>query len=151
MPQSFLALNVHLVFSTKERRPLLRDPAFREEMHAYLGGLSKKKDCPPLVVGGTEDHVHLVCLLGRTIAASDWVKAIKRSSTLWARKQCPAWRTFRWQAGYAAFAVSQSNLKGVIDYVLRQEEHHRKMTFKDEFIALLRKHECEYDERYVWD
>ncbi len=151
MPQSLSAVYVHLVFSTKERRPALRDQSTRESLHAYLGGVSKQLECPPVIVGGVEDHVHILGRFGRTITQAEWVKELKRVSNLWLKEQGREYADFQWQAGYADFSVSQSNLEQVIQYIMNQEEHHRKMTFQDEVRAMLRKHQIEFDERYVWD
>ncbi len=151
MPQSLSAVYIHLVFSTKERRPFLRDKTTREALHAYMGGTSKTLDCPPIIVGGVEDHVHLLCRFGRTITQAEWVKELKRVSNLWLQEQGRDYADFQWQGGYADFSVSQSNLEQVQRYIGGQEEHHHKMSFQDELRALLRKHEIEWDERYVWD
>ena len=142
MPQSLSAVYIHLVFSTKERQPFLRDRDTRESLHAYLGGISRTLDCPPIIVGGIEDHVHLLARFGRTITQAEWVKELKRVSNLWLKEQS---RT------YADFSVSPSNLERVKRYVENQEDNHRKLTFQDELRALLRKHKVEWDERYVWD
>ena len=120
-------------------------------MHSFLGGISKKLDCPPILVGGVEDHVHLLARHGRTITQADWVKELKRGSSLWIKERDPQLSDFAWQAGYGVFSVSTSNVDAVTDYIARQEEHHRKSTFQDEFRAMLRKHRIEWDERYVWD
>ena len=151
MPQSLSAVYVHLVFSTKDRRPFLRDPVTRAALHAYLGGISKSLECPPLLVGGVEDHVHLLCRFGRTITQAEWVKELKRVSNGWLKAQGPDYADFEWQGGYSDFSVSHSNLEPVKQYIAGQEEHHRKGTFQDELRALLRRHETEFDERYVWD
>jgi REP element-mobilizing transposase RayT len=151
MPQSLSAVYVHLVFSTKDRRPLVRAAGTRAELHAYLGGISKTLECAPIQVGGVEDHVHVLARLGRTITQADWVKELKRVSNLWLKERGPEFSDFAWQGGYAAFSVSQSNLEPVAEYLRKQEEHHSKMTFQDELRALLRKHNLEFDERYVWD
>ena len=151
MPQSLSSVYLQLVFSTKERRPFLRDQTIREEMHAFLGGISKKLDCPPILVGGVEDHVHLLARHGRTITQADWVKELKRGSSLWIKERDPKLSDFAWQAGYGVFSVSTSNVDAVTDYIARQEEHHRKSTFQDELRAMLQKHRIEWDERYVWD
>jgi putative transposase len=151
MPQSLSAVYIHLVFSTKERRPFLKDIATREALHAYLGGISKTLDCLPLVVGGMEDHVHLLTRFGRTITQAEWVKELKRVSNLWLKEQGRKYADFQWQAGYADFSVSASNLERVREYIAHQEEHHRKLNFQDELRALLRKHDVKWDERYVWD
>lgn len=151
MPQSLSAVYIHLVFSTKHRRPLLRDASRRGALHAYLGSVSKNLDCPPILVGGVQDHVHLLCRLARTIAQAEWVKELKRVSNLWLQDQGPGYADFQWQGGYADFSVSQSNLAEVKQYIATQEEHHRKLSYQDEVRALLRRHELEWDERYVWD
>ena len=151
MPQSLSAVYIHLVFSTKDRRPFLRNVRQRTALHAYMGGVSKTLDCPPILVGGVEDHVHMLCRFGRTITQADWVKEIKRVSNLWLQQQSRDYADFEWQGGYADFSVSKSNLEQVKKYIEEQEEHHKKMSFQDELRALLKKHELEWDERYVWD
>jgi putative transposase len=108
MPQSLSVVYIHLVFSTKERRPFLRDPNLGQTVHAYLGEVSKRLDCEPIVVGGVEDHVHLLARFGRTITQAEWVKELKRVSNEWIQKQ--GIPDFQWQSGYAAFSVSQSHL-----------------------------------------
>jgi putative transposase len=151
MPQSLSAVYIHLVFSTKERQPFLRDRDTRESLHAYLGGISKTLDCPPIIVGGIEDHVHLLARFGRTITQAEWVKELKRVSNLWLKEQSRTYADFQWQGGYADFSVSPSNLERVKRYIVNQEDNHRKLSFQNELRALLRKHKVEWDERYVWD
>jgi len=151
VPQSLSAVYIHLVFPTKDRRPLMRDKPTRDELHSYLGGVSKRLDCPPILVGGVEDHIHLLARFGRTLTQAEWVKELKRVSNLWLKEQGRDYADFEWQGGYADFSVSQSNLEQVKQYIAGQEEHHRKVGFQDELRALLRKHEIEWDERYVWD
>ncbi len=151
MPQALSAVYIHLVFSTKDRRPLLRDRPTREALHAFLGSASKQLDCPPLLVGGVEDHVHLLARFGRTITQADWVKELKRVSNLWLKERGSEYADFEWQGGYADFSVSPSNLDRVKEYISSQEEHHKKIGFQDELRALLRKHNLEWDERYLWD
>ena len=150
MPQSLSAVYIHLVFSTKHRQPFLRDKGLRQNLHSFLGGTSKTLDCPPLLVGGVEDHVHMLARFGRTISQAEWVKELKRVSNMWVKEQKgPA--NFEWQGGYAAFSVSQSNLEQVRRYIANQETHHQKVSFQDELRALFTKHEIDWDERYVWD
>lgn len=151
MPQSLATVYLHLVFSTKERRPWLRDGSVRSSLHEYLGGISKRLECAPVLIGGVEDHVHILARFGRTITIADWVKEMKRSSNLWLQERGADWCDFQWQGGYAVFSVSQSSLSRARDYVARQVEHHRKLSFQDELRAMFRKHEMEFDERYVWD
>ena len=151
MPQSLSIVYLHLVFSTKERRPFLRDKTVRAALHAWLGSVSKQLDCPPILVGGVEDHVHLLCRFARTITQAEWVKELKRVSNGWLKEQGRDYVDFEWRGGYADFSVSQSNLESVKQYIGNQEEHHRKMNFQDELREMLRKHQQEWDERYVWD
>jgi putative transposase len=151
MPQSLSVVYLHLVFSTKDRRPFLRDEILRSETHAWLGAASRELGCPPLLVGGVEDHVHLLARQSRTISQADWIKELKRTSSVWFKERAPAEREFAWQSGYGVFSVSASNIDAVRDYIARQPEHHRKWSFQDELRALLRKHGETWDERYVWD
>ena len=130
---------------------MLRGDDLRAEMHKYLGGISNNLDCPPIIVGGTDDHVHLLARQARTIALADWVKELKRGSSIWVKTKGQALESFQWQAGYGAFSVSQSQSARVQRYIAGQEEHHRRLSFQDEFRQLLRKHGIEFDERYVWD
>ena len=150
MPQSLSAVYIHLVFSTKDRRPWLRDLPTREVLHEYLGGISKQLDCAPIQIGGVEDHVHILARLARTITQAEWVKELKRVSNLWLKERGRDYAGFEWQGGYADFSVSQSNLEAVKQYIAGQEDHHRKIGFQDELRALLRKHQIKWDENYVW-
>lgn len=129
----------------------MHDTPTREALHSYLGGVSKQLDCPPLLVGGMEDHIHRLARFGRTITQAEWVKELKRVSNLWLKERGRDFANFEWQGGYADFSVSQSNLEQEKQSIPRQEEHHRKMDFQDELRALLRKHQTEWDEKYVWD
>jgi len=150
MPQSLSAVYIHLVFSTKERRPFLRYKTIRNSLHSYLGGISKQLECAPIITGGMEDHVHLLARFGRTITQAEWVKELKRVSNLWLKEQHSI-RDFEWQGGYADFSVSASNLEQVKEYIANQEQHHRKINFQDEMRTLLRRYHVEWDERYIWD
>jgi REP element-mobilizing transposase RayT len=151
MPQSLSAIYVHLVFSTKERRPWLRDQATREAFYAFLAGVSNQLDCPALIIGGAEDHVHLLTRFSRTITQANWVKELKRVSHDWLSQRGAEYADFQWQAGYANFSVSASNLEKVKDYISSQADHHKKIGFQDELRALLRKHDLKWDEHYLWD
>ena len=151
MPQSLAKILLHVVFSTKERRPLLRDKIFRLEMHRYLGGILNGLECPPIIVGGVEDHVHLLCVLSRTCAPADMVKEVKRSSSLWIKTRAPELSGFAWQSGYSVFSIGHSQIDEVRRCIAAQPEHHRKLTFQDEFRRLLQRYEVAFDEAYVWD
>jgi REP element-mobilizing transposase RayT len=151
MPQSLAKILVHAVFSTKDRRPFLRDTALRQQLHHYLGGILKNLDCQPFVVGGVEDHVHLLASLSRTCAAAEMVKEVKRGSSLWAKERDAGMWDFGWQNGYGIFSIGSSQIEDVRRYIAEQEQHHRKVSFQDEFRLLLKRYELAYDERYVWD
>lgn len=148
MSQSLTCVLVHVVFSTKGRRPLLDDSAFRGELHAYIGAVSGRLGCPSLVVGGSDDHIHILARLARTIAVSDWVKEVKRVSSSFAKGRVQG---FAWQSGYGAFSVDPGNKDRVAGYIGGQAEHHRKASFQAELRRLLAEHGVEWDERYVWD
>jgi putative transposase len=151
MSQALSGVYLHLVFSTKDRRRYFQDLQVRERMYEYLGGISKELNCEPVRIGGVDDHVHLLCRFGRTVSQAEWVKELKRGSTMWLKAQEPRFRDFSWQGGYATFSVSASNLEKVAEYVAKQEEHHRQRSFQDELRTMLRKHKVEWDERYLWD
>jgi REP element-mobilizing transposase RayT len=151
MSQSLANILVHIVFSTKERRLFFQDVALRDEMHRYLAGISNSIDCPAIRVGGVADHVHLLARQARTISLAEWIKELKRVSSIWIKSRDSALKSFQWQTGYGAFSVSQSQSPLVDRYIAQQEEHHKTMTFQDEYRALLTKHNVEFDERYVWD
>lgn len=148
MPQALSALHLHAIFSTKDRAPYLSDHALRVDTHNYIGGISRNLGCPTIAVGGVEDHVHILATLSRTVTQADWIKEIKRSTNLWLKPYCP---DFAWQGGYGIFSVGSSQLGAVKEYIATQEEHHRKGSFKEEFLALLQAHGIEWDERYIWD
>ncbi len=151
MAQSLSNLLVHIIFSTKERRPLLADAHQRAALHRYLGAVSGQLDCPVICVGGVADHVHILARQARTITVAEWVKELKRVSSQWAKTQDAALRHFQWQAGYGAFSVSQSLSQKVQRYIERQEQHHQTFDFQTELRTLLEAHGVAYDERYVWD
>ena len=148
MPQSLAKVYLHLVFSTKRREPLLADE-WREELFKVLGGAANNLECQSLLVGGVADHVHMLIQLGRTISISDAVGKIKSTSSLWINQTRGL--SFHWQSGYAVFSVSDSNVVNVRDYIANQGEHHAKQMFQDELRDLLRRHEVEWDEKYLWD
>jgi putative transposase len=151
MSQSLAKILVHAVFSTKDRRPFLHDKTLREELHRYLGGILANLDCQPIIVGGVEDHVHLLCALSRTCEAATMVKEVKRGSSLWVKTKSPDLRDFAWQNDYGIFSIGFSQIASVRSYISGQEEHHRKVSFQDELRLFLKRYEIKFDERYVWD
>jgi putative transposase len=152
MPHSLSNVVVHIVYSTKHRKPWLRDPGLRSELYAYKATILKNKvDSPALLIGGVEDHIHILALLSRKYAIKDVVLQSKTETSKWLKKQVGQSRDFGWQAGYGAFSVSQSNVEQVKQYIAAQEDHHRKMSFQDEFREMCRRHGFSIDEHYVWD
>ena len=150
MPQSFVSFHVHLVFSTKNRAPSI-DDKLSPRLYDYLGGIVHNLDGSLLSAGGMPDHVHLLCSLGKQSAIADFLRTIKANSSKWIHETFPPRRDFAWQRGYGAFAVSVSNIEPVRQYIARQPEHHRTQSFQDEFRALLKRHNIDWDERYMWD
>jgi REP-associated tyrosine transposase len=151
MPQSLSKVLIHVVFSTKERRPFLRDRVLRAELHCYIGGILNQLDCQSLAVGGVEDHVHGLACLSRTCTVAEMVKEVKRGSSLWIKERDSTLAEFAWQSGYGAFSIGFSQIEAVRGYIAGQEEHHRRQSFQDEFRQFLKRYEIAYDERYVWD
>ena len=151
MSQSLVQNYQHIVFSTKNRVPVLPDPEARQAMHAYLAGACRLADSPALVTGGAEDHVHILCRLSKHIAIIKFLQNIKRESSKWAKTNGPKLDCFQWQSGYGAFSVSPSHVAELVRYIQNQEAHHAAETFQDEFRRILGKYGLEWDERYVWD
>ena len=151
MPQSLSQIYIHLVFSTKDRKNLISE-TIAPELYAYLATIFNDVcRSPATLIGGVEDHSHVLFNLARTWCVADVVKEVKINTSKWMKKQDSMLRQFEWQTGYGAFSVSKSNLWRVEKYIHGQREHHHRQSFKDEFRGLLKRHEVEYDERYVWD
>jgi len=150
MPQSLARVLVHLVFSTKNRAPLLT-PNIRTQLHPYLSVVLNNDGCPSFQVGGVADHVHLLFSLSRVRTIADVVENVKTSSSKWLKTKEPQLADFHWQSGYGAFSVSRSQTDEVIKYIQRQEEHHKQRTFQQEFRRFLTLNEIDFDEKYVWD
>jgi putative transposase len=151
MPQSLAKIYVHLVFSTKHRQPFLTDKQIRNDCHAYLAGTCKQRGSVSLLVGGVEDHVHILCTLSREEAVAVLVRELKRESSKWLKEKSAALRDFYWQAGYGVFSVSPAHVEALKRYIADQEAHHRRESFQEEYRRLLGKYGVVFDERYVWD
>jgi REP element-mobilizing transposase RayT len=151
MPQSLAEIYLHIVFSTKGRHPFLHDRAIREQVHNYLFGTCKNLGCPPLRVGGVEDHVHIACRLGKAISISNLIKELKRESSQWIKGLAPDLAGFYWQSGYGAFSISPGHVAELVAYIKRQEEHHKTETYQEELRRYCQIYGVELDERYAWD
>jgi REP element-mobilizing transposase RayT len=150
MPQSLSFLLTHIVFSTKDRAPVL-DAAVRPTLYAYLATVARNADCECFRAGGAADHVHIAIRLARTVTMAHLVEELKTSSSKWLKTQSPALPGFAWQRGYGAFSVGPTDQDSLIKYIDHQEKHHQARTFQEEYRTFLKKYGIEYDERYVWD
>jgi putative transposase len=151
MPQSLAQIYLHIVFSTKNRYPWLKGKQIQADTHAYISATLNNMDCPCLITGGVEDHVHTLCRLGRTVTVADLARDIKKASSSMLNDRGGALKGFHWQNGYGAFSVSPSHVEPLTVYIQNQEEHHGRESFQDEYRRLLKKYGLEFDERYVWD
>ena len=149
MPQSLSQVIVHIVFSTKDRHKWLDGIAPR--MHAYLATICRDCACEAYRVGGMPDHIHMAVRLGRTISQADLIEKMKTTSSSWIKEQSETYNHFHWQRGYGAFSIGFSQLEALIHYIETQADHHRTMSFQEEYRELLRKYRIEFDDRYVWD
>ena len=150
MSQTHHGLLIHVVFSTKERYPLIRDD-WRDELFAYIGCTVREHKAVLLKSGGIEDHIHLLVKIHPSFAIADTVRHLKANSSRWIDEQRKVNCRFEWQRGYGAFSVSQSMSKAVKRYISNQREHHQRQPFRDKYLELLRRHEIEFDEQYVFD
>lgn len=150
MAQTFTHLLTHIVFSTKDRRPLL-DADLKARLFPYLGGIIRAHDGKALIINGPADHVHILASLAAKHSLSDLMRELKADSSGWVHQNFQNQKMFAWQIGYGAFSVSHSSLVEVEKYIANQEEHHRKISFQEEFVTFLKRHEIEYDERYLWE
>lgn len=150
MANTYTSLHYHLIFSTKNREPWLR-PDIEQRVWSYLGGIARENDLKPRLIGGVDDHIHMLMSMPPTITVSEALKRIKGGLSGWVKENFPGCPGFGWQDGYGAFAVSKSAIPEVEDYIRDQREHHRVKTFKDEYRSFLDKHGVEYKEEYLWD
>jgi len=157
MSQSLAKNYLHLIFSTKDRRPSI--PAvLREELHAYIGGICNDLDSPLIAIHSLADHLHLLFVLNKNLALSRALQQIKGGSSRWMSQQATLrpetmahLRDFAWQGGYGAFSIGESNIEAVCKYIAQQPVHHQKVSFQDEFRKILQRYKIAFDERWVWD
>lgn len=148
MSSSYTNLMYHIIFSTKDRQPLITDDC-QQRLYEYIGGTIRGLGGISLAINGTEDHVHVLAKLRPDKALSDVLRDLKANASGWMHDVFPALKDFTWQRGYGAFTVSQSNADKVKAYIARQKEHHQRQSFRDEFIEALTAHEVEFDDRYL--
>jgi putative transposase len=139
---------VHLIFSTKQRKPLI-GPDVRSDLFSYLGGIVREMRGTALIINGTCDHVHILIRIRPAHSIAEIARVVKTNSSRWMREK--GHKEFGWQSGYGAFSVSESNIPGVIRYIATQDEHHRKRSFQEEFVVFLKKNKVACDERYIWN
>lgn len=151
MSQSLNKIYIHIIFSTRNREDIhLRREYELEDIHHYIGGIINKNLCKSIIVGGTTNHIHILCELASTVSVAMLLQEIKRSSSKWIKSKYSQCQDFAWQNGYAALSVSQSKVDAVINYIRNQQEHHKKKNFKEELIEFLNNYQVEYNEKYLW-
>ena len=150
MSQSLADILVHMIFSTKDRVPLIRTEV-EKDVYVYIAAVLKDIGSPALTIGGTADHIHILCTLARTATVAGVIEKVKKTSSKWIKTKGAEYAKFYWQGGYGAFSIGRSGKADLIHYIANQKEHHRKMTFQEEYRAILKKYGVAYDERYVWD
>jgi len=150
MAQSLSNMYVHIIFSTKYRKKLIK-PEIQEELYKYIGGICKKLECHPIKIGGYDDHIHILSSLSKKITLIKYLEEVKKGSSKWIKTKGIFYKDFFWQNGYGAFSVSPLQTDKIKQYIEKQKEHHNKKTFQEEYRAFLTKYKIEYNDAYVWD
>jgi putative transposase len=150
MPQSLSSILIHLIFSTKNREPLIAT-SIEPELYPYMATIFRALKSPLLAIDGTSDHVHILFSLGRVVKIADLVEEVKTESSKWIKTKGPGFGNFYWQKGYGAFSIGQSQVPDLKRYIARQRIHHQRVTFQDEYRKFLKSYGIEYDGKYVWD
>jgi putative transposase len=149
MAHSYVSIIIHYAFSTKNREKII-SPEIQGRLWAYMGGIARENNMKALSIGGVEDHAHVLLSLPATISIAKAIQLIKGGSSKWIHDTFPSLKSFAWQVGYGAFSVSISRVNKTINYIKNQKEHHRRKAFEEEYLAFLKKHSIEYDEKYIW-
>jgi REP element-mobilizing transposase RayT len=150
MAGKHLSVLIHFIWSTAGREPWIA-PEWRERLYGYLGGVLREKNARLIGAGGMPDHIHLYVSIPSTVTLAEAVGAMKANSSRWIHETFPAQRAFAWQKGYGAFSVSKSGEEQLLEYIRRQEDHHRRRSFKEEYVSFLKRYGVEYDENYLWE
>ena len=149
MSQSLSKLYAHIVFHTKKNQDLIKQDV-EKELYAYLGGILKSTKSVPIAINGIEDHVHILCVMSKNIALADLIEELKKNSSRWIKTKGNQYKDFAWQGGYGGFSVSQSKVDVVKSYIENQKEHHKTVTFKEEYIRFLKEYGIDYNEDFLW-
>lgn len=150
MPQSLSKLYVHIIFHTKHNQPLI-SPEIEKELYAYIGGIIKENDSVPIIIGGIDNHIHILAVMSKNISLAKFVEELKRNSSRWIKTKDEKFQQFAWQGGYGAFSVSQSVVERVKNYIENQKEHHKKVSFQDEYVKFLSEYGIDYNSEYLWE
>lgn len=150
MGQSLVKMYAHIIFSTKHRQNII-DDEIAEDLFAYIGGICKNLECNPIMVGGYQNHIHILCTLSKKIALMTLLERVKANSSKWAKTKGDKYKDFYWQNGYGCFSVNPSGVDIVKSYISNQKEHHKQKSFEEEYLKFLEEYQVEYDEKYVWD
>jgi len=150
MSQSLSKLYVHIIFHVKDESHTFIRNSDKNKLYSYIGSVIKDNESKPLIINGVEDHIHIFCVMSKNIALSTLVKEIKRHSSRWLKEQDNYYRVFKWQGGYGGFSVSPSLYDKTYNYIEKQEQHHKAMSFKDEYLLFLKEYGIEYKEEYLW-
>lgn len=150
MPQSLAQIYIHLVFHIRKRSPLIRESE-EQDLHAYLGGILRELECKPIVIGGTENHIHILTDMSRRVSLSDLVRRLKTASHRYLVKRDCYYQNFAWQRGYGAFSLSFDRKEAVRHYISRQKEHHEVRSAEEEYIQMLQRANIDFNESYLWE
>ncbi len=150
MPQSLVNNLLHIIWSTKDRQPLI-ESKIEKRVHSYMAGIFKEYGSSAILIGGTNSHVHILSSLSKNYSLSTVIENVKKSSSKWIKTISLEYSKFYWQKGYGAFSIGSSQKGAVIKYIETQKEHHKNKTFKEEYLDFLKKYQIKYDERYLWD
>ncbi|MBF0274338.1 MAG: IS200/IS605 family transposase [Nitrospinae bacterium] len=150
MPQSLSKILVHIVFSTKSRRPFIKEP-IQKELYAYMATILKGCESPAIIIGGVDDHVHILCRLSKSEKLFSVIEEVKKKSSKWIKTKGKEYEEFYWQKGYGAFSIGSSQVDDLKRYINNQKEHHSQRSFQDEYRGLLKRYDVEYNESYLWD
>ncbi|MBC7850373.1 MAG: IS200/IS605 family transposase [Chitinophagaceae bacterium] len=149
MGQSLVQNYLHLVFSTKNRLPMI-DSRIEKELHRYLISISNELDCKVIQLGGYVDNIHSLCMLSKKITLVQFMEELKRKSSKWIKTKNDCYQNFYWQDGYGAFSVSPNAVNRVSAYIESQHQHHSTMSFQQEYVGMLEKYRVAFDEKYIW-